>query len=87
MYVYKYVVFDLDETLGYFTELGIFWDSLKSVLKKNLNQIEFNKICDLYVGIGINEKIAPPSLDYETTRLKDEIKDLKSQTIPQPWHK
>ena len=34
MYGYKYVVFDLDETLGYFTELGIFWDSLKSVLKK-----------------------------------------------------
>ena len=42
MYGYKYVVFDLDETLGYFTELGIFWDSLKSVLK-NLNQNEFNK--------------------------------------------
>ena len=48
MYGYKYVVFDLDETLGYFTELGIFWDSLKSVLKKNLTQNEFNKICDLY---------------------------------------
>ena len=48
MYGYKYVVFDLDETLGYFTELGIFWDSLKSVLKKNLTQHDFNKICDLY---------------------------------------
>ena len=40
MYGYKYVVFDLDETLGYFTELGIFWDSLKSVLKKNLTQVK-----------------------------------------------
>ena len=37
---HKYAVFDLDETLGYFTELGIFWDSLKTVLKKN-NTITF----------------------------------------------
>ena len=29
----KIVVFDLDETLGYFTELGIFWDCLKKYLK------------------------------------------------------
>ena len=48
MYGYKYVVFDLDETLGYFTELGIFWDSLNSVLRKKLNQDDFNKICELY---------------------------------------
>ena len=30
-----------------------------------------NKICELYVGIGINAKIAPPNLNYETTCLKD----------------
>lgn len=48
MYGYKYIVFDLDETLGYFTELGIFWDSLNTVLKKNLTQNDFNKICELY---------------------------------------
>ena len=29
----KIVVFDLDETLGYFTELGMFWDCLKQYLK------------------------------------------------------
>jgi len=48
----KIVVFDLDETLGYFTELGIFWDSLKIYLKnKNKNgltQNDFNDILDLY---------------------------------------
>ena len=48
MHGYKYVVFDLDETLGYFTELGIFWDSLNTVLRKKLTQHHFNKICDLY---------------------------------------
>ena len=25
----KIVVFDLDETLGYFSEFGMFWDALK----------------------------------------------------------
>ena len=29
----KIVVFDLDETLGYFTQYGIFWDSLAEYLK------------------------------------------------------
>jgi hypothetical protein len=52
-HAYKIVVFDLDETLGYFVEFGMFWDALKSYLKyKNidyeLNQIDFNKILDLF---------------------------------------
>ena len=29
----KIVVFDLDETLGYFTEFSIFWDSLAQYIK------------------------------------------------------
>ena len=48
----KIVVFDLDETLGYFTEFGIFWDCLTHYLKdKNnllLSQSDFNDILDLY---------------------------------------
>ena len=49
----KIVVFDLDETLGYFTELGIFWDCLKNYLKtkngnKTLSQTDFNNVLDLY---------------------------------------
>jgi len=48
----KIVVFDLDETLGYFVEFGIFWDSLSlyasKYLNKELNQTEFNIIIDLY---------------------------------------
>lgn len=51
--VSKIVVFDLDETLGYYTELGMFWDVLKEYLTsiksdKMLNQSDFNKILDLY---------------------------------------
>lgn len=49
----KIVVFDLDETLGYFLELGIFWDSLKSYMKQKkhttvLTQDEFNEVIELY---------------------------------------
>lgn len=48
----KIVVFDLDKTLGYFTQYGIFWDSLANYLKsKNKNQLtqsDFDDILDLY---------------------------------------
>uniref|UniRef100_A0A6C0D6U0 Uncharacterized protein n=1 Tax=viral metagenome TaxID=1070528 RepID=A0A6C0D6U0_9ZZZZ len=44
----KIVVFDLDETLGYFVEFGIFWDSLSLYLNKELNQQDFNNLMDLY---------------------------------------
>jgi hypothetical protein len=48
----KIVVFDLDETLGYFTQYGIFWDSLTNYIKiKNksqLTQINFDNILELF---------------------------------------
>jgi hypothetical protein len=47
----KIVVFDLDETLGYFTQYGIFWYSLQNYLKNkksDLTQTEFDLILDLF---------------------------------------
>jgi len=48
----KIIVFDLDETLGYFSEYGIFWDSLRNYLKvknkNNLTQSDFDAILDLF---------------------------------------
>jgi hypothetical protein len=48
----KIVVFDLDETLGYFTQYGIFWDSLANYLrvknKSALTQTDFDQILDLF---------------------------------------
>lgn len=47
----KIVVFDLDETLGYFTEFGIFWDCVNNYFKninKKLDQTDFNSILSLY---------------------------------------
>jgi hypothetical protein len=49
----KIIVFDVDETLGYFMELGMFWDALTTYIKNyNINiqvdQSLFNKLLDLY---------------------------------------
>jgi len=48
----KIVVFDLDETLGYFTQFGIFWDSIVSYAKsknhETLSQSEFDDTLDLF---------------------------------------
>ena len=46
---YKIVVFDLDETLGYFTEFGIFCDCLNYYFKNNkYSDIHFNELLDLF---------------------------------------
>ena len=49
----KIVVFDLDETLGYFSELGMFWDALKAYITHTnatitIDQSLFNHVLDLY---------------------------------------
>jgi len=45
----KYVVFDLDETLGYFTELGIIWNCVRKPPNKYHQQQLFNKLCDIFI--------------------------------------
>ena len=51
---YKVVVFDLDETLGYFLELGKFWELCCYYVKTNtsnenvLSQTTFNQLLDLF---------------------------------------
>lgn len=48
----KIVIFDLDETLGYFVEFGIFWDCLNKYISENRISDEiipdFNKTLDLF---------------------------------------
>ena len=49
----KIVVFDFDETLGYFVELSVFFDCINRYLKtelkmSELNQDQFNDLLDLY---------------------------------------
>jgi hypothetical protein len=44
----KIVVFDLDETLGYFTELSIFWDALEQYYGHNLFNDKFFELLDVF---------------------------------------
>ena len=50
----KIVVFDVDETLGYFTQLGIFWDALNVYYKNfdngydNHKEELFNTLIEIY---------------------------------------
>jgi len=46
--VRRVVVFDLDETLGCFVELGMFCDAIEKYYKKKLTTAEFHEIMDLY---------------------------------------
>ena len=44
----KIVVFDLDETLGSFTELGIFWDALESFYGDKMPNDAFITLLDIF---------------------------------------
>ena len=46
----KIVIFDLDETLGYFVEFGMFWDSINRYITINNipETLNFNDLLDLY---------------------------------------
>lgn len=44
----KIVVFDLDETLGYFTQVSIFWDALEHFYGHNLFNDKFFEMLDVF---------------------------------------
>jgi hypothetical protein len=88
----KVVVFDMDETLGYFTEFGIFWDSLKLYCAKeniNFEQVEsqFNEIFGLY------PEFVRPNILTILNYLKRKVESKKCQGVmiytnntgPKPW--
>lgn len=45
---YKIIVFDLDETLGYFQELSFFIDAIESILEQKITKQDFYKLIDEY---------------------------------------
>ena len=44
----KIIVFDLDETLGYFTEVSMFWDALEHYYGTNLLPEKFIEMLDIF---------------------------------------
>lgn len=74
----KIVVFDLDETMGYFTELAIFWDSLNKyfyLLQKNVPVEE--KIVLTSDDFDITLEIFPEFLRPEIINILDYLKKKK----------
>ncbi len=63
----KIVVFDMDETLGSFVEVNIFWDALNKYYNKQLNEQHFFEIMDLY----------PEFLRPQIIKILNYIKDKK----------
>ena len=67
----KIVVFDLDETLGYFSKLGKIW---KMIEPQNQNQSTFDKLLDLFP-----EFIRPHMLtilEYVRNKKKNKVEEL-----------
>ena len=42
------IIFDLDETIGHFWQIGKLWEALKFFEEKKFNEKDFNKILDMF---------------------------------------
>jgi hypothetical protein len=76
----KIVVFDLDETIGYFAEFGVFWDGIKSYLEKinsviKMDQNMFDNVLQLY------PEFFRPGIMNILTYLKKQKKSLNCDKI------
>ena len=67
----KYVVFDLDETLGFFTELGVIWNCLETVSNAS-GQKSFNELCRVF-----EKDYFRPGIFNSMRFLKEQGNDLK----------
>lgn len=67
---HRVVVFDLDETLGSFSELGMFWDALEKILGTQ-NEDHFFEVVDLY----------PEFLRPKILRILKYLKDMKKEGL------
>jgi len=75
--VNKIIVFDLDETLGIFSEIGMLMDSIEKIHKKQMSQKDFNTIMDLYP-----ELLRPNIIDIlEFIKIKKKTRQCKKVII------
>ena len=85
----KIVVFDLDETLGFFGELGIFWDSLENYYGHSLFKEQFFEVLDLFQEfIRPNIfKILEYIKDKKERKLCDHVMIYTNNQGPKSWVK
>lgn len=83
----KIIVFDLDETLGCFTELSIFWNALENFYGLNLLNESFYEIIDLFYDflrpniLNILEYVKDKKLNNEC----DKIMIYTNNQGPKSW--
>jgi hypothetical protein len=81
------IVFDLDETLGYFTQLGFFCYALEKFYNKNLDKDEFIKILDQnqeYIRPKIYD-LLQLTLNMKNKGIVDSIMIYTNNTGPNKW--
>ena len=87
----KIVVFDLDETLGYFVEFGMFWDTLKHYYKNNEESTNINSNINKNKTPVFDQSLFNKLLDLypEFTRpnILNILKYLKKQKQDKHCHK
>jgi hypothetical protein len=87
----KIVVFDLDETLGYFVEFGMFWDTLKHYYKNNEESTNKNSNINKNKNPVFDQSLFNKLLDLypEFTRpnILNILKYLKKQKQDKHCHK
>ena len=71
----RVVVFDLDETLGSFTEIGMFWDALQHYFHNKLTNNDFYKTVDIF------PEILRPNIITILNYLKREKRKQKCQQL------
>lgn len=85
----KMVVFDLDETLGSFVEIGIFWDALERYYGYNLLDERFFEVLDIFPGF-LRPKIIT-ILEYlkdkKERKVCDQIMIYTNNQGPKSWVK
>jgi hypothetical protein len=82
----KIVVFDLDETLGYFVELGIFINALETILHTTISDNDFVKLLDLYPEfIRPNIMKILRYLKYKKKHNKTQVMIYTNNQGPREW--
>ena len=71
----RVVVFDLDETLGSFTEIGMFWNALQDYFHNKLTNKDFYKTVDMF------PEILRPNIITILNYLKREKRKQKCQQL------
>lgn len=71
----KVIVFDLDETLGSFVEMGMFWDALQGYFEHKLTKQDFYNTVDLF------PELLRPEIENILKYLKNKKRDNQCRKI------